>query len=61
MIQCTEIENALVSAEKLMRNLELKIIDKVSSIKAHRVKTLDQHQFLENNRNKNKAGTSERD
>ena len=44
-----------------MGHLELKIIDKGSNRKYHKVKTLDNCWFLENKRKNKKAGTSERD
>ena len=44
-----------------MGHLELKSINKGSSSKSHRVKTLEQRWFSEKQRNNNKSGTSEKD
>ena len=38
MIQCADIENDMVSEEKLMGHMYLKSMDKGSSIEAHKIK-----------------------
>ena len=60
IIRCMDIDSDLVASYKLMKNLDEKNIDKVSSRKAQKVKTLEHCCFPENNITNKKVGTSER-